>query len=287
MLDKNQLYVNPSEIEDADCRVSAEDKALNGAFDGLATTDISFDFLPTCGLNLKGIGRANQKRAVRVESKKDHPNGMLTERQQTVFDWLNDNLELPVYAEAYKGALDMLDKKASGYITFVSHTSRDLMNGLASAVKGIKREQVQYVQLVDEFKDDWKNEWGGEGFDTTEDNDGNGYLIPNEICKNIKKLVDEHTAGRLRSEDTNSSFFTTFLDYPDKESIPDDLSQEWRSARRWFVKHAHLREDEFETQAPDEVERHFQNLDNLLYAAAGSEFEQLRSLHEILEETNQ
>ncbi len=34
LLDKNQLYVNLSEIEDADFAVSAEDKALNGAFYG-------------------------------------------------------------------------------------------------------------------------------------------------------------------------------------------------------------------------------------------------------------
>lgn len=212
---------------------------------------------------------------------------MLTTNQQTVFDWINDDLELPVYAEVYKGALDLLDKKTAGYITFVSHAGRDLMNGLASAVKGIKRQRVQYEQLVDKFKNDWKNEWGGEGFDTTEDNDGNGHLIPNEICKNIKELVDEHTAGRLRAEDTNSSFFITFLDYPDKESIPVHLSREWRNAIRWFRGHAHLREEDFEAQAPDEVERYFQNLDNFLYAAAGSELEQLRSLHEVLEETNQ
>ena len=212
---------------------------------------------------------------------------MLTERQQTVFDWINDDLELPVYAAAYKGALDLLNKESAGYITFVSHAGRDLMNGLASDVKGIKRQRAQYVQLVDAFKDDWKNEWGGEGFSTIEDNDEDGHLIPNEICEKIKKLVDEHTEGRLRAEDIDISFFITFLDYPDKESIPDNLSQEWRSARRWFVEHAHLRESEFEIQAPDEMERHFQNLDNFLYAAASSELEQLRSIHEILEETNQ
>ena len=40
LLDKNQLYVNLSEIEDADFGVSAEDRVLNRAFYGLATTDI-------------------------------------------------------------------------------------------------------------------------------------------------------------------------------------------------------------------------------------------------------
>ena len=28
---------------------------------------------------------------------------MLTSNQQIVFNWINDDLELPVYAEAYKG----------------------------------------------------------------------------------------------------------------------------------------------------------------------------------------
>ena len=211
---------------------------------------------------------------------------MLTTNQQTVFDWINDDLELPVYAEAYKGALDLLNKKSAGYITFVSHAGRDLMNGLASDMKGITRTQVQYVDLVNGFKDDWKHEWGGEGFSTTED-DENGHRIPTAICEKIKKLVDEHTAGRLRAEDTNSSFFTTFLDYPDKESIPGNLFQEWRNARRWFNAHAHLREERFQIQVSNEIERHFRNLDGFLYAAAGSELEQLRSIHEILEESNQ
>ena len=40
LLDKNQLYINFSEIEDADFGVSEEDKVLNKAFYGLATTDI-------------------------------------------------------------------------------------------------------------------------------------------------------------------------------------------------------------------------------------------------------
>ena len=40
LLDKNQLYVNLSEIEDADFEVSEKDKALNKAFYGSATTDI-------------------------------------------------------------------------------------------------------------------------------------------------------------------------------------------------------------------------------------------------------
>ena len=40
LLDKNQLYVNLSEMEDADFEISEENKVLNRAFYGLVTTDI-------------------------------------------------------------------------------------------------------------------------------------------------------------------------------------------------------------------------------------------------------
>ena len=211
---------------------------------------------------------------------------MLTQNQQTVYNWINDNLELPVYAETYKGALEQLNEKSSGYIIFVSHASRDLMNGLASAAIGIPGAPVQYVQLVDNFKDGWKDEWGGDGFHPP-DNVPKEHLIPNEICQKVKKLVDEHKEGRRIVEEKNTSFFTNFLDYPNKESIPENLSQEWRKAKRWFNGHAHLRENEFPVAASNEVELHFHNFDNLLYAAAESDIEQLRSIHEILEEANQ
>ncbi len=139
---------------------------------------------------------------------------------------------------------------------------------------------------MDKFKDDWKDEWGGDGFHPP-DNVPNEHLIPNEICQMVKKLVDDHKEGSLRAKEIDSSFFTTFLDYPNKESIPEDLSQEWRRARRWFKDHTHLPKEKFEIQESYEVERHFRNLDSLLYAAAASELEQLRSIHAILEEANQ
>ncbi len=211
---------------------------------------------------------------------------MLTENQQTVYDWINDELELPVYAEAYKGAIEQLNNRSSGYITFVSHTGRDLMNGLVPASQDNKREQVQYVQLVDKFKDDWKDEWGENGFHPPS-NIPKTHSIPNEICQKVKKLVDDHKEGRLRAEKIDSSFFTTFLDYENKDSIPENLSHEWRRARLWFKDHAHLLNRDFEEQEIDEVEEHFRNLDDFLYAAAATEIEQLRSIHEILEETNQ
>ncbi|WP_155523970.1 hypothetical protein [Nodosilinea nodulosa] len=69
---------------------------------------------------------------------------MLNKEQQRVYDWLNHDLALPVFAEAYKGASILIDQKPAGYVSFVAHAGRDLMNRLASTVKGIKSERVQY-----------------------------------------------------------------------------------------------------------------------------------------------
>ena len=208
---------------------------------------------------------------------------MLSREQQTVFDWLNDELELPVYAEAYKGALDLLDKKSLGYITFVCHAGRDLMNGLARL--GTGREQVQYVNRLDELQNDWKDEWGTAGVDKI-DNPENGHLIPHEVCEQIQDLIDEHRTGRLRPSEAAVLFFSNFLDYAYEEEIPRNLLTEWLNTREWFMGHAHLRDSAFEMDTSTEVERHFQMLDDLLYNAASSELERIRSINEILEETN-
>ena len=209
---------------------------------------------------------------------------MLSTEQQTVYNWINDELQLPVFAEAYIGALNLLDKKLPGYITFVSHAGRDLMNGLARL--GIEPESVQYVQLVNKIQKDWEDEWGVEGVSKI-DNAENGNFIPYEICEKIQVLIDQHRDGRLRASKAESLFFTTYLDYSDTEAIPQNLLTEWKRARQWFLAHTHLRDGEFEMHASSEVERHFQTLDDLLYTAASSELERIRSINEILEETNE
>ena len=185
-----------------------------------------------------------------------------------------------MYAEAYKGALELLEKKSPGYITFVSHAGRDLMNSLARL--GTGHEQVQYTNRLDKLQNYWKDEWGA-----AIDNPENGHLIPYGVCEQIQDLIDEHRAGRLRPSEAAILFFSNFLDYAYAEEIPRNLLTEWLNTREWFVGHAHLRDSAFEMDASTEVEKHFQTLDDLLYNAASSELERIRSINEILEETNE
>ena len=50
----------------------------------------------------------------------------LNSEQQRVYEWLNDDLNLPVFADAYKGAAILINQKPPGYISFIAHAGRDL-----------------------------------------------------------------------------------------------------------------------------------------------------------------
>ena len=80
----------------------------------------------------------------------------LSDKQKVVFNWLHDELQLPVYADVYRGACDLLNRQSPGYIVFVCHAGRDLMNGLAPTVRGRKRLQVGYVDFFDDLENRWE-----------------------------------------------------------------------------------------------------------------------------------
>ena len=104
-------------------------------------------------------------------------------------------------------------------------------------------------------------------------------------------------------------FFTTFLNYPNKDIIPEHRVKAWRDAKKFLDKHAHSRKKDISPDAPVKLELHFRYLDNILYEAATNvirpspiicrkikdlvdahkegRLRAERSIHEILEETNQ
>lgn len=210
---------------------------------------------------------------------------MFTQEQQCVFNWLKDKLQLTIFAEIYKGALFLLNEKPPGYITFVAHVGREFMNGLARTCCGIGSSQVQYVQHVDKIQNVWKDHWGAQGL-TMSDDSPKGHLIPFSVCQKVKDMIEAHKAGRIRSDDADMLFFSTFLDYSDKDKIPMNFLSDWKAAKKWFQKHVHLEANDFSRDESSEVVKHFKMLDELLYVAASSEFERIKGIHDILEETN-
>jgi len=209
----------------------------------------------------------------------------LNKEQQRVYEWLNDDLSLPVFAEAYRGATILLSQKPAGYISFVAHAGRDLMNRLASTVAGIKSDRVQYQQHIDKLQSDWLDEWRVSG-DLSQEVVEKGHLIPVVVCQKITDLIDDHKSGRLRSSEADGLFFSTFLDYSDRDKIPGNFLAEWKAAKSWFLSHAHLREKSFHKETDGDLVKHFNSLDGYLYIAASSQHERLKALNEILDATN-
>ena len=209
----------------------------------------------------------------------------LTPEQKRVLDWLNETLALPVYAEVYQGALFLLKWKPSGFVTFVAHAGREIMNGLGPTISGDGRGRVQYDQHVDKLEREWKDEWTGRGFMTPDDPVGE-HKIPYDVCQMVIELIDDHKKGRARANQPETIFFGELLDYESLDQVPSNFVQEWKRIKKGFLKFAHIRESDYGQAATSDVEKHFQTLDGLLYVAASSEFERLRGLHDILEEAN-
>jgi len=210
----------------------------------------------------------------------------LNQNQQRVYDWLNDDLSLPVFAEAYKGAAILINQRPAGYVSFVAHAGRDLMNRLASTVSGIKSERVQYQQHIDKLQNNWRDEWRLSN-ELSPDVAEKGHLIPIDVCQRISTLIDEHKSGRMRSSEADGLFFSTFLDYSDRDKIPDNFLAEWKAAKDWFLGHAHLRDKPFRAETDNDLVNHFNCLDGYLYIAASSQYDRLKDLNEILDATNQ
>lgn len=212
----------------------------------------------------------------------------LNDQQKKVYEWLNDVLRMPVFAEAYMGAAIFINQKPAGYISFVAHAGRDLMNNLASEFSGINSGagRVDYVKHVDGLQIDWQDKWNVSD-DLVPEGIKLSHSIPIDVCQKISAMIEDHKSGKERDEDKAARFFSLFLDYSDKDKIPSNILSEWKAAKKWFQGHTHLRKGNFKVETDRDLTMHFRCLEGFLYIAASSQYERLRSLNEILDATNQ
>ena len=207
---------------------------------------------------------------------------VFTEKQQLIFEWLN-KLQLPVYAEAYKGAVRLLKEKSSGYGTFVSHTGRDIMNSLARAAVGIPSGRSQYEQLIDKLEKKWQDERHRQG-PISHEYMGEGHVISQDIWVMITNLIEENKEGRRRNQEARELFFDMFLGSLDKDK--DAIRKQWKGVRDFFFKCAHLREEDFSDEVLSNIAENFRILEEFLYIAAELEYSRMKTLDKILEEAN-
>ena len=208
---------------------------------------------------------------------------MLSERQLAIVEWLKLKLQLPVYAEAFEGAIYLLKQRSPGCVSFVSHTGRDIMNLLARTVVGITSSRTPYFDMVNELQKYWKDEWRGQGL-VLPPKDDEGHLIPYHICEMINSLIKAHQEGNIRSHRADELYFNIFLGYPEKDRIPS--LRQWKEIKKFFEKHNHLREGTYSADDVSKLEDCFNVLEEFLHIAAISEYSRMRTLDEILEQTN-
>ena len=208
---------------------------------------------------------------------------MLTEKQQKIFEWLDNKLQLPVYAEAYKGSVRLLEDKSSGYGTFVSHTGRDIMNFLARTVVGIPSRQVHYKLEIEKLEKKWQDKRHRQG-PICHENAGEGYVISQDLSEMISKLIEENNEGSRRKQEAAELFFDMFLGSSKKDK--GAIRKQWNAVRDFFVGCAHLREDDFSDEVLSKIVENFRILEELLYIAAEREYSRIKTLDKILEEAN-
>lgn len=211
-------------------------------------------------------------------------NPLLSTDQQRIFDWLAVKLGLPIFANAYYGAVIQLQNRPPGFVTFTCHAGRDLMNILATTVAGVQAKQVQYASRVRVISDEWLIEWGATIAEA--ENAVETRSIPLSVCEKIGRLVADHREGAERNSNKDYLFFSQFLDYDDRDKIPPQAFGEWRAARKWFLDRAHVQRGEYSAEDEEITDHHFRKLEQMLLIAAKSEFERKSELDEILDETN-
>lgn len=212
----------------------------------------------------------------------------LPERQR-IYQWLENDLLLPVFAEAYRGAVNCLFQKTPGHITFVCHTCRDIMNIMAKVYKGgEKASRVQYQQLTGKIEEAWVSDLANkEPFDSNPLATDSGVIsITRRAYDSVDSLVVAHRAAKQRIERAANLFFIVFLEYTDIQRIPKRDIDEWEEARIWFQSLAHLRKPSFHADVSKECEKRFLALEQILLTAADSVRARLTALDEILQDTN-
>ncbi|MCE2437790.1 MAG: hypothetical protein J4F39_00020 [Candidatus Latescibacteria bacterium] len=206
----------------------------------------------------------------------------LSGKQQRIYNWLV-KLQLPVYAEAYKGAVRLLWEKSSGYGIFVSHTGRDIMNFLARTIAGIRSRRVEYAQLVDNLEKKWPGVRDPQAPNSLQC-ERRGHLVTHELYREIEDLIEQHREGRRRSQKAGDLFLDMFLGTSEKDK--DAIRRKWKEISVFFVKCAHLREEDFSDDVLAKIKDNFQILEDLLDTAAELEYSRISTLDNILEEAN-
>jgi hypothetical protein len=212
-------------------------------------------------------------------------------KRETIYGWMVAN-NLKSYGDLYKGAVIILHDKPPGFVRFVAHAVRDLMNGMAAYKQGVTRKQVQYSHLVDTLLTLWGNHGLAKGPElltpaTPPDQQTIPTPVPPEIIVQIRLLFREHEDGRRRSDDSPYLFFQVFSpNSTSRDNIPEPYPKMWKELRRWFMDECHEGGTPPEQEVIDQIDSKFEQLEAILLSVADRYSNTILNLDEILDKAN-
>jgi hypothetical protein len=216
------------------------------------------------------------------------------EKRERICRWLRDK-GAPSFAKTYTGTVIILHNQHPGYVRFVCHGVRDIINGLPALLAGLERPQVQYAHLVGDLESQWDEQKlprvppvidsvepglsiKGSFPDAT---------IPGPIIAKVVNLLDEHNSGRVRVTENPFRFFEVCApENKNRREVIAPMVESWREMQGVFRRNVHESGARDLLKAADEVTRAFGVFEEILSSFATGFYEQMEVLDEILEKAN-
>jgi hypothetical protein len=218
-------------------------------------------------------------------------------QSKRIYGWLREQGGLG-FAENYKGAAMLMYTKWPGYVRFVSHALRDILNRFPAVMTKEEVGRVEYVQQLDRILAGWTAEKLPRGPIVTSSGALEAQVtgrfvavtISPKLAEQLVELLDDHEQGRARSVDNPLRFLEICI--PESAGRPDLLAsprEQWKLLQKDAVHLTHENGggcDEEDEAACTSLFQRFEMLLSSLSNLAGSYYQSLENLDAILEEAN-
>lgn len=218
-------------------------------------------------------------------------------QRERIFAWLRDQGGSG-FAEDFKGATMLMHMKVPGYVRFVCHALRDILNGLPAVIAKEERKQVQYPQRLDRIFTRWATEKLPRGpivasSGVLEEQVTGRFVavtISAELVEQLAELLNEHEQGRARGRNNPLTFLEAAI--PESAGRPDLLAMpraQWKALQDDALHLVHENGggcDKDDEAACASLFQRFETLLSSLSSFAGSYYHSLENLDAILEEAN-
>jgi hypothetical protein len=218
-------------------------------------------------------------------------------RCERIYGWLREKGGRG-FAETYKGAAMLMYSKGPGYVRFIAHALRDILNRFPAVFTKEEGGRVEYVQRLNRISARWSEEKlprvpivaSSGALEPQVTGRFDAVTISAELVEQLVDLINEHAQGRARSQDNPLTFLETCI--PESAGRPDLLAlprTQWKLLQKDAVHLTHENGggcDEDDEAACASLFQRFETLLSSLGSLAGSYYHSLENLDAILEEAN-